>query len=741
MKLKTRTTYKLVGSDYSAQEPRLTAHLGNEEAMRQAYAEGKDLYCVIASKVFNNRYEDNLEFYPEGEIIELDGKQVVCGHKTHLNKEGKERRAVSKQILLAITYGMAPSTLAKRLGKTNQEAQEIFDSFFKSFPKVEELIKNSKEFLRTHGYVEDWAGRRRHLTDYFLNPYEAAYKNEEELIAKTFNPILGCENRPLMDNVLSSWISRAKMTRNNKEFEQLAKEANEQGVILTANSGRIAQAERQCLNSRIQGCLGYDELIYTDRGVVKIGSMANQQVNVWDGSAWSSALVLPSGKKQKCILTTKTGQKIICSPDHRFLVVNTAGNEKFKKLSEIVKQERLIVSPSAPVIANKVSFRSLFGLSYEGPANKHNYSFDDIKDDYIRGQVLGRIASDGSYIRRLDGGNNIYLFVAEHEAELLEFFEKNLPFEYQISCEQKKNQKVYRLIITSTTLVKECLALDIKNQIPECFFANTELLRGFISGFFDGDGSASNECIRLDFGTQRDFTKIIKQMQEALSIFGIRSTTAAYKDRYRVNIRKFEANLFAERIGFITKNKQNKALAIKTTHTNKSFNNKVVVGIRSIEFTDEYIDMYDVCNTERGYFVVNGIVTHNSAASLTKLAMIQIHNSQELKDLDAKLVLTIHDEVILECPALYADEVSEILPRIMIEAAAPYISVGMKCDPAVESRWAVGEYTVAVQSEFTKYAEKGCTREEAFAKLYANHPELPEEAIYRTITEGIDLEF
>ena len=364
-------------------EPRLTAHLADDPAMKQAYAEGKDLYCVIASKVFNNNYEDNLEFYPEGTIITLDGNQVVCGHKTHLNKEGKERRAISKQILLAITYGMAPSTLAKRLGKTNQEAQEIFDSFFKSFPKVEELIKNSKEFLRTHGYVEDWAGRRRHLTDYFLNPYEAAYKNEEELIEKTFNPILGCENRPLMDNTLAAWVARAKTTKNNKEFEQLAKEANESGIILTANSGRIAQSERQCLNSRIQG----------------------------------------------------------------------------------------------------------------------------------------------------------------------------------------------------------------------------------------------------------------------------------------------------------------------------------------------------------------------GAGSLTKLAMIQINNSQELNERDAHLVMTIHDEVMLECPALYAEEVSEILPRIMIDAAAPYISVGMKCDPAVEFRWAVDEYTVAIQSEFKKYTEKGYSREEAFEKLYKNHPELSTEAMYKTVSEGTVLEF
>ena len=383
MKVKTRTLYKLVGSDYSAQEPRITTFLSGDSAMRQAYLDGKDLYCVIAANIYNNRYEDNLEHYPEGTVLELDGKQIVCGYKTHLNKEGKERRSVAKMVLLALTYGMGTSTLAARTGKTKQEAQEIFDNFFKSFPKVEELINSSKEFLRTHGYVEDWAGRRRHLTDYFLNPYEAKYKDENELLAKTFNPILGCENRPMMDDKLAFWLAKAKTSRNNKEFDQLAQEAIKDGVILTANTGRIAQAERQCLNARIQG----------------------------------------------------------------------------------------------------------------------------------------------------------------------------------------------------------------------------------------------------------------------------------------------------------------------------------------------------------------------SAASLTKLAMIQIHNSQELKDLDAKLVMTIHDEVMLECPALYAEQVSEILPRIMIETAAPYISIPMKCDPAVESRWYTSEYAVAVQSEFKKLTDKGLTREEAFKKLYASHPELPEEAIYKTITEGIDLEF
>ena len=47
--------------------------------MMQAYKEGKDLYAVIAQSMFNNEYWENLEFYPEGTEIELDGKKLISG--------------------------------------------------------------------------------------------------------------------------------------------------------------------------------------------------------------------------------------------------------------------------------------------------------------------------------------------------------------------------------------------------------------------------------------------------------------------------------------------------------------------------------------------------------------------------------------------------------------------------------------------------------------------------------------
>ena len=78
-KVKTRTLYKLVGSDYSAQEPRITTFLSGDEAMRQAYLEGKDLYCVIAANIYNNDYWDNTEFYKEFTEVDIGGNKVIAG--------------------------------------------------------------------------------------------------------------------------------------------------------------------------------------------------------------------------------------------------------------------------------------------------------------------------------------------------------------------------------------------------------------------------------------------------------------------------------------------------------------------------------------------------------------------------------------------------------------------------------------------------------------------------------------
>ena len=229
-----------------------------------------------------------------------------------LNKAGKERRSVGKVLNLAATYGMSGKTAGIRLGYEGDEArekgEELLNNFFTGFSGVKKAIDDSKEFLKKNGYVEDFIGRRRHLPDINLPAYTAEMKDSKNGTDANFNPILGCANRTDLNAPNKIWeeivkryakyvndfqASKAKKEGKevkpsdeigNKTYEHLQKIAlnpkseknkpwNEKSkltaaqkikqvtgldipdepVILHANTGRRAQAERQCFNARIQG--------------------------------------------------------------------------------------------------------------------------------------------------------------------------------------------------------------------------------------------------------------------------------------------------------------------------------------------------------------------------------------------------------------------------------------------------------------------------------------------------------
>ena len=243
--------YKIIGGDFSAQEPRLTAFYSQDPNMINAYKEGRDLYSVIASMSFDRKYEDCLEFYPEGTVIDYEGQKVVCGHKTHQNKEGKTYRTMSKSILLGVLYGRGAASVGEQIGKSKEEAQEIIDKFFKAFPKVKKWIDQSITDAHKYGYVEDIAGRRRHLPDILLPKYDIKDLSGDSKV--NFNPFLICENRVIENNLVESYRKKLDKVRNRKDYEKIQSDALKDNIEIHDNNGFIAQAERQAVNSRVQG--------------------------------------------------------------------------------------------------------------------------------------------------------------------------------------------------------------------------------------------------------------------------------------------------------------------------------------------------------------------------------------------------------------------------------------------------------------------------------------------------------
>lgn len=224
----------LMSSDYSQQEPKVMTVMCQDSMMIEAYQNGKDLYASIASLAFNKPYEECLEFRPDGTT----------------NKEGKERRSQAKTILLGILYGRGLNSVAEQLHTTKRKAQEIQDKIFKGFPAIKQFEDDTKYMAETYGFVTTFWGRKRRLPDMQLPEFEFKWKDGYgDVDPLAFDTEVTETEVP--EDIQKKYIS--KLHRNPFKKKPIYAEAEAEGIIITDNGGKIADATRQCVNSRIQG--------------------------------------------------------------------------------------------------------------------------------------------------------------------------------------------------------------------------------------------------------------------------------------------------------------------------------------------------------------------------------------------------------------------------------------------------------------------------------------------------------
>ena len=76
----------------------------------------------------------------------------------------------------------------------------------------------------------------------------------------------------------------------------------------------------------------------------------------------------------------------------------------------------------------------------------------------------------------------------------------------------------------------------------------------------------------------------------------------------------------------------------------------LTLNVDYVEITEEYIDMYDVCNTDGGYYVADGVITHNTAADIFKISVARNWNWIRANKLYGKVLIVnmVHDEQLIE---------------------------------------------------------------------------------------------
>lgn len=94
--------------------------------------------------------------------------------------------------------------------------------------------------------------------------------------------------------------------------------------------------------------------------------------------------------------------------------------------------------------------------------------------------------------------------------------------------------------------------------------------------------------------------------------------------------------------------------------------------------------------TEASRKCVNSIV-QGSAAEMTKMAMLMLESNEEWKRLGGRLILPVHDELIVEVPIDKWEEGGQLLSRLMSEAGG-FLPFTINCDVTTTLRWYGLEY-------------------------------------------------
>jgi len=275
-------------------------------------------------------------------------------------------------------------------------------------------------------------------------------------------------------------------------------------------------------------CVAPETLILTDKGHIEIQTLADQQVNVWNGEEWSLVTVKKTGEDQELIdVYTDDGSKLTCTPYHKFYIQNNYS------INSIEKVDAKDLNPNDKII--KCEFPIIDGC-------------DTMPYAYTHGFFCG----DGTYGNKTDSPERCckfkalknHYFCKRHLAYETEgyLFDKEILFEEtEMQCQansyvkkpiaylygDKKNllnfiEKRSYTIDDNSKRINVSLPLDLneKFDVPSFFCSIKDKLDWF-AGYCDADGcickNGENEQLQVS-SINKEFLENIKLLLQTCGI-------------------------------------------------------------------------------------------------------------------------------------------------------------------------------------------------------------------------------
>ena len=129
--------YVFVDADYSQIELRVLAHIADDENMKRAFIEDRDIHTATAAQVFG---------LPEAMVT-------------------PELRRRAKAVNFGIVYGIGEYSLSQDIGVSFREAKNYIENYFRTYSGVKKYMDGIIESAKEKGYVETMFARRRYVPD------------------------------------------------------------------------------------------------------------------------------------------------------------------------------------------------------------------------------------------------------------------------------------------------------------------------------------------------------------------------------------------------------------------------------------------------------------------------------------------------------------------------------------------------------------------------------------------------
>jgi DNA polymerase-1 len=220
----------MLAADYSQIELRILAHLSGDEGLREAFATGRDIHTATAARVFG---------------LPPDAVDPAS-------------RSRAKMVNYGLAYGMNAWGLATRLDIAPDEAQEIMDAYFASFPAIRDYLDRQVDHATVDGFTETLLGRRRYIPELqAANPRVRDLGRRQALNA----PIQGSASDVFKVAMID--VDRALRERPDLDCHMLLTVHDE--LVFEVASATVEEAAK-LIKERMEGAVELDVALRADIG-------------------------------------------------------------------------------------------------------------------------------------------------------------------------------------------------------------------------------------------------------------------------------------------------------------------------------------------------------------------------------------------------------------------------------------------------------------------------------------------